>query len=659
MIIASVNPDYMTAGDAIYVEDEWEVAREKLKLVRELGQGSFGMVYEGLLRPGDIRCAVKMINENASVREKMEFLNEAAVMKSFAGAHHIVNLLGVVSRGQPALVVMELMALGDLKTYLRASRDPPPPPPDLRRMLLMAAQVADGMAYLEAHKFIHRDLAARNCMVAEDLTIKIGDFGMTRDIYETDYYRNGSKGLLPIRWMSPESLADGVFTSQSDVWSFGVVLWEMATLAEQPYQGLSNEQVLQFVLGGGMLEHPHCCPDILHQIMVACWQRRPSHRPRFLQIVTELEAVSDLGQKFKQVSFCHTKEGQVNKANMAQQQDIDLSCDLELNETFTSSPLVSFYQLLEEETVPLQINTIKSKEATDEIYVPSGNLQGQVAQNASNTQLDLEHPFSVRVPIQHILTDSSVLPGGLKGPLGYCVPEHLTGLPETGHLLSDKNSDSIAQHNRSEIVPSKITSQTGSSVLRKALHLVPEDRYQTAENMYIQSENNDPTIPSHMTIDSGRNMSFVELGDNYLPAEPIFPQPTCESGEECDFHLPLSAAISQNYVPSENIVDGDTRSPSSGLKCLVTSALSQSEANLSSQDGFVLMDSFHNQPITDDSHSNLTPRKLSPSFPVDCDLDASAENHCEKGNLKGDSDNRCRLPNGIVNGLHYPSERWQ
>jgi len=175
----------------------------------------------------------------------------------------------------------------------------------------------------------------------------------------------------------------------------------------------------------------------------------------------------------------------------------------------------------------------------------------------------------------------------------------------------------------------------------------------------IQSENKDPTIPSHMTIDSGRKMSFVESGDNYVPAEPIFPQRTCETGEECDFHLPLSVAISQNYVPSENSVDGDTRSPSGGPKCLVTSALSQSEGNLSRQDGLILMDSLHNQPITDDSHSNLTPRKLSPSFPEDCDLDASAENLHEKDNLKGDSDNRCRLPNGIVNGLHFPSERWQ
>jgi serine/threonine protein kinase len=491
-------------------------------------------------------------------------------------------------------------------------------------------------------------------MVAEDLTIKIGDFGMTRDIYETDYYRNGSKGLLPIRWMAPESLADGVFTSQSDVWSFGVVLWEMATLAEQPYQGLANEQVLQFVLGGGMLERPHCCPDILHQIMVACWQRRPSHRPRFLQIVMELETVSGLGQKFKQISFCHSREGQVIRANMAQQQDTDLSCDMELNETFTSSPLVSFYQLLEDESVPLERNTVKSQGAADESYVPSSNLQGQMAQNDSNTQLGMKYPISVTVPNQHgILSDSYVLPSSLTGPLGYCDPEHVTGLPETEHLLSDQNSDFTEQHDRSEIVPPKRTSPTGPSVTRKASHFVP------AENEYIQSENNDCKIPAHVTSDSGRKIPFVESGDNYVPAKPIFPQPTCETGEECDLHSPVSATRSKNHVPSENSVGGDTRSQSDGLKCLVTSVLSESGANLSSQGGFVPADIVHTQPITDDSYSHQTPRKLSPSVPEDCGLDAPAESLHEKDYLKSDSDSRHRLPNGIVNGLHFPTTRWQ
>ena len=161
----------------------------------------------------------------------------------------MVKLLGVVSQGQPTLVVMELMEKGDLKTYLRSHRPDvcenfSQQPPTLKRILQMAAEIADGMAYLAAKKFVHRDLAARNCMVCDDLTVKIGDFGMTRDIYETDYYRKGTKGLLPVRWMAPESLKDGVFTCFSDVWSYGVVLWEMVTLASQPYQGLSNDQVI-------------------------------------------------------------------------------------------------------------------------------------------------------------------------------------------------------------------------------------------------------------------------------------------------------------------------------------------------------------------------------------------------------------------------------
>lgn len=190
----------------------------------------------------EIPCAIKTVNENATDKERLSFLNEASVMKQF-DTHHVVRLLGVVSRGQPTLVIMELMSNGDLKGYLRSHRpeyengtDPPPQPPTLRRILQMAIEIADGMAYLAAKKFVHRDLAARNCMVADDLTVKIGDFGMTRDIYETDYYRKGTKGLLPVRWMSPESLKDGVFTSSSDVFSYGVVLWEMATLASQPYQ---------------------------------------------------------------------------------------------------------------------------------------------------------------------------------------------------------------------------------------------------------------------------------------------------------------------------------------------------------------------------------------------------------------------------------------
>lgn len=176
----------------------------------------------------------------------------------------------------------------------------------------MACEIADGMAYLAAKKFVHRDLAGRNCMVARDLTVKIGDFGMTRDIYETDYYRKGNKGLLPVRWMAPESLQDGVFTSQSDVWSYGVVLWEMVTLAEQPYQGLSNEQVLNFVKQGGVMEKPENCPETMFTLMNTCWSRNPKVRPTFAEIIEILIPHIDIEivDAFTKVSWYHTQRNQ-------------------------------------------------------------------------------------------------------------------------------------------------------------------------------------------------------------------------------------------------------------------------------------------------------------------------------------------------------------
>ncbi|TKS69749.1 Insulin-like growth factor 1 receptor [Collichthys lucidus] len=332
VLYASVNPEYFSAAE-MYVPDEWEVAREKIALSRELGQGSFGMVYEGLAKgvvkdEPETRVAIKTVNESASMRERIEFLNEASVMKEF-NCHHVVRLLGVVSQGQPTLVIMELMTRGDLKSYLRSLRPKEQQwsslsLPPLKKMLQMAGQIADGMAYLNANKFVHRDLAARNCMVAEDFTVKIGDFGMTRDIYETDYYRKGGKGLLPVRWMSPESLKDGVFTTNSDVWSFGVVLWEIATLAEQPYQGLSNEQVLRFVMEGGLLEKPQNCPDMLFELMRMCWQYNPKMRPSFAEIINSIK--DELEPSFREVSFFYSSD---NKPADAPQLHLDKMDDMD------------------------------------------------------------------------------------------------------------------------------------------------------------------------------------------------------------------------------------------------------------------------------------------------------------------------------------------
>lgn len=205
------------------------------------------------------------------------------------------------------------MSNGDLKTFLRKNRplqrsgiqsdnyiDLPlsqiiPP------VAHMAIQIADGMAYIAQKKFVHRDLASRNCMVAADCTVKIGDFGLTKHIYEADYYRRTTHGVMPVRWMAPESLQDGIFSSCSDVYSYGIVIWEIINYAEQPYIGLSNEEVVEFIINGRVQNRPERCPDKYYALMRRCWRYVPEERITFNEIVEEL--ISEAPQKFFEHSF--------------------------------------------------------------------------------------------------------------------------------------------------------------------------------------------------------------------------------------------------------------------------------------------------------------------------------------------------------------------
>lgn len=161
----------------------------------------------------------------------------------------------------------------------------------MKDLVLIAVDVAKGCKYLEENRFIHRDIAARNCLLTTKgpgRVVKIADFGMSRDVYRSDYYRKGGKAMLPIKWMPPEAFLDGIFTSKTDVWSFGVLLWEIMSMGYMPYTGCANREVMQLVTSGGRLDPPANCPGPIYGIMTQCWHPTPEQRPTFATILERL-----------------------------------------------------------------------------------------------------------------------------------------------------------------------------------------------------------------------------------------------------------------------------------------------------------------------------------------------------------------------------------
>ncbi|XP_028677298.1 tyrosine-protein kinase receptor TYRO3 isoform X1 [Erpetoichthys calabaricus] len=278
------------------------ISESQLNLGHLLGKGEFSSVREAYLKMQDgsvKKVAVKVLKADVSCSSDIEqCLREAAYMKEF---HHpnVLKLIGISlhRHGQQRLpvpmVILPFMKHGDLHTFLLMSRlGDNPFTLSLQTLLQFTLDVARGMEYLSLRKFIHRDLAARNCMLSKDMRVCVADFGLSKKIYSGDYYRQGSASKLPVKWIALESLADNIYTTQSDVWAFGVTVWEIMTLGQTPYPGVENSEVYEYLIKGNRLKQPPDCPDEIYRTMCRCWNTNPKERPGFDQLILELEAVS-------------------------------------------------------------------------------------------------------------------------------------------------------------------------------------------------------------------------------------------------------------------------------------------------------------------------------------------------------------------------------
>ncbi|NP_001191646.1 neurite outgrowth regulated kinase precursor [Aplysia californica] len=299
------------SNQLIVFSDEWELDPHSLKFSTLLGQGAFGKVVTGYYE--DQKVAIKIVREGAPLSYKEDLVAEINLMKRIGSHPNIVCLIGACTMSEPIALVMEYVPYGNLQNFLKKCRMDG----DVRKrcdgpseitytviqdngsmesgvvtpvdMLSFARQVAMAMEYLAEKKYVHRDLAARNVLIDYNKVVKVCDFGLSRDIFNDNHYKKLTNGKLPLKWMAIESLRDRMFTTQSDVWSFGILLWEIVTMGASPYPNVALADLYYVLSNGYRMDRPSNCSQELYAIMRACWEDESTDRPNFTQLRLMLE----------------------------------------------------------------------------------------------------------------------------------------------------------------------------------------------------------------------------------------------------------------------------------------------------------------------------------------------------------------------------------
>lgn len=285
-----------------------EIPRDYLKIGEKLGSGAFGIVMKGYLMRNDkvIECAVKMLKKHGTENELRDLYNELNTMASIGNHPNVVSLIGACSDDGPLWVVVKFAENGSLIDYIREHKKQDYGYSDyintgsvkneskeltLVEKLRLAYGIAKGMEHLAKMKCVHRDLACRNVLLGKSNIPMVADFGLARDIYESGMYESTSGGKLPVRWMALESLEDYSYTSESDVWAYGVVLWEIETGGQVPYAALGGQEIVMTLKNGDRLDKPEGCSDEIYDIMRSCWHPNPEQRPKFGELVNLIDSL--------------------------------------------------------------------------------------------------------------------------------------------------------------------------------------------------------------------------------------------------------------------------------------------------------------------------------------------------------------------------------
>ncbi|KAK9688404.1 Protein tyrosine and serine/threonine kinase, partial [Popillia japonica] len=264
--------------------ERWELNNDDVVLLDKIGRGNFGDVYKAQLKSTSQEVAVKTCRVTLPDEHKKKFLQEGRILKQYDHPN-IVKLIGICVQKQPIMIVMELVPGGSLLTFLRKKATTLTD----SQLMNMCLDAAAGMRYLESKNCIHRDLAARNCLVGYGNVVKISDFGMSRE--EEEYIVSDGMKQIPIKWTAPEALNFGKYTSLCDVWSYGILCWEIFSRGGTPYSGMSNSKAREKIDAGYRMPAPENTPDEMYRLMLRCWEYQPENRPNFEQIYTVVDTL--------------------------------------------------------------------------------------------------------------------------------------------------------------------------------------------------------------------------------------------------------------------------------------------------------------------------------------------------------------------------------